>query len=206
MSTQNTTEITAALVKKLRDKTGAGMMDCKKALEESGGDIEAAVTILRKKGQNVAQTRLGRAAREGVVASYIHLGGKVGVLVEVNCETDFVARNDTFREFVKDITLQIAAASPHYISRDQVPESVIQKEREIYAEQIKNKPPHVVEQIVKGKLDKFFSNTCLLEQAFVRNADITVKDYLTQAIAKLGENIVIRRFVRFQVGEELPTD
>jgi elongation factor Ts len=199
------TEITPALVKQLRDKTGAGMMDCKKALQESNGDVEQAVTILRKKGQNVAQSKLARAAKQGVVASYIHLGGKVGVLVEVNCESDFVARNEVFREFVKDITLQIAAGSPHFVSRDQVPANLVDKEKEIYADQIKNKPPQVVEKILGGKLDKFYSTVCLMEQAFVKNPDITIKDYLTQTVAQLGENIIVRRFVRFQVGEDLPS-
>jgi elongation factor Ts len=199
------TEITPDLVKKLRDKTGAGMMDCKRTLQQTGGDIEKAIIELRKKGKHVAESKLARAAKEGVIASYIHLGGKVGVLVEVNCESDFVARNEVFKEFVKDITLQIAAASPRYVSRDQVPAAVIEAEKEIHAAQLKNKPPQMVENILAGKLNKFFSVICLLEQPFIKDTEKTVKDHLTQTIATIGENIVIRRFVRFEVGQELPS-
>ena len=190
------------LVKKLRDETGAGMMDCKKALAEAGGDPEKAKDILRVKGAAKAANRAGRATSQGVVASYIHTGGKVGVLIEVNCETDFVARNDTFREFVKDITLQIAASQPIYVCREEIAPSTLEKEKEIYRQQVPpGKPAAAVEKIVEGKLEKFYSAVCLMEQAFVKNQDITIKDLLTKKIAEIGENIIIRRFVRFQVGE-----
>lgn len=196
--------ITANAVRELREKTGAGMMDCKKALEEAGGDPAKAEEILRKKGAAAASKKASRAAREGVIASYIHMQGKVGVLVEVNCETDFVAKNDVFREFVKDITLHIAAAHPLYVSRDQVPEQLVAAEREIYAAQVTGKPPQIVEKIVDGKMEKFYSTVCLLEQGFVKNPDMTVRELLASKIAELGENIVIRRFTRYMVGEDLP--
>lgn len=200
-------EISPELVKALREQTKVGVMECKKALSEAGGDLEKAIEILRKKGAATATKKASREAKEGIVASYIHLGGKVGVLVEVNCETDFVAKNEGFREFVKDITLQIAAGSPQCVSRDQVPESVLAKEKEILMDQLKadpknaKKPAEILEKIVAGRLDKFFSTACLLEQAFVKNPDQTIKDLLTAKVAEIGENIVIRRFVRFQVGE-----
>jgi elongation factor Ts len=196
-------EVNPALVKQLREKTNAGMMDCKKALVESGGDLNRAEDILRKKGIARASTKASRAAKEGVVASYIHLHGKVGVLVEINCETDFVAKNESFRDFVKDVTLHIAAAHPLYVSRDQVPPESIEREREIYRAQVKGKPENVAEKIVNGKLDKFFGGVCLLDQAFVKNPDQTVKDLVASKIAELGENIVIRRFTRYVVGEEI---
>ncbi|TSA37592.1 MAG: translation elongation factor Ts [Verrucomicrobiaceae bacterium] len=196
-------EISASLVKELREKTNAGMMDCKKALSEANGDLAAAEEILRKKGIASAGKRSSREAKEGTVASYIHLQGKVGVLVEINCETDFVAKNDTFREFVKDVTLHIAAAHPLYVSREQVPDKLIQAEREIYAAQVVGKPANIVDKIVDGKVDKFYSTVCLLEQAFIKNPDITVKDLLTSKIAELGENMIIRRFTRYMVGEDL---
>ncbi|RMG68530.1 MAG: translation elongation factor Ts [Nitrospirae bacterium] len=195
--------ITAEMVKNLREKTGAGMMDCKKALTEAGGDFDKAVELLRKKGLAAAEKKAGRQASEGVIASYIHMD-KIGVMVEVNCETDFVARTDDFKQFVKDIAMHIAAASPRYLKREDIPEEVINKEKEIYKEQIKNKPEHVIEKIVEGKLEKFYSDVCLLDQVFVKDPEgkKKVKDLLTEMIAKLGENIVIRRFVRYQLGEE----
>ena len=196
-------DVSPTLVKQLREKTNAGMMDCKKALVEAGGDLEKAEDILRKKGIAGASKKASRSVKEGVVASYIHLQGKVGVLVEVNCETDFVAKNDIFREFVKDLTLHIAAAHPVYVVRDEVPEAVIEREREIYREQVKGKPANVVEKIVDGKLDKFYGSVCLLDQAFIKDPDKTIKDLVASKIAELGENIVVRRFARFAVGEEL---
>src|SRR5277367_4856773 len=196
-------EVNPTLVKQLRDKTNAGMMDCKKALVESDGDLRKAEDILRKKGIASASKKASRAAKEGVVASYIHLQGKVGVLVEVNCETDFVAKNDNFREFVKDITLHIAAAHPLYVSRDQVPAALIEREKEIYRGQVKGKPAAITEKIVEGKLDKLYSTVCLLDQAFIKNPDVTVHDLLNSKIAELGENMVIRRFTRYMVGEDI---
>ena len=201
-----TTEIDPQLVKQLREKTNAGMMDCKRALQEAGGDLQKAEAILRTKGIASAGKKASRATKEGIVASYIHLQGKVGVLVEVNCETDFVARNENFREFVKDITLHIAAAHPLYVSRADVPGNLIEAEREIYKAQSKGKPENVVEKIVEGKLDKFFSTVCLLEQGFIKNPDQTIGDLAKAKIAELGENIVIRRFVRYLVGEPLPSE
>ena len=196
-------EVNPALVKQLREKTNAGMMDCKRALVESGGDLNRAEDILRKKGIASASKKASRVAKEGVVASYIHLHGKVGVLVEINCETDFVAKNESFRDFVKDVTLHIAAAHPIYVSRDQVPPELIESEREIYRAQVKGKPENVTEKIVNGKLDKFFGSVCLLDQAFIKNPDQTVKELVVAKIAELGENIVIRRFTRYAVGEEV---
>jgi elongation factor Ts len=195
-------EVNPTLVKQLRDKTNAGMMDCKNALVESAGDLSKAEDILRKKGIASASKKASRTAKEGVVASYIHLQGKVGVLVEINCETDFVAKNDIFRDFVKDITLHIAAAHPLYVSREQVPGESVEKEREIYRAQVTGKPANIVEKIVEGKVDKFFSNVCLLDQAFIKNPDQTIKELVSSKIAELGENIVIRRFARYAVGEE----
>jgi len=196
-------EIGPQLVKQLREKTNAGFMDCKRALAESGGDLGKAEAILRMKGIAGATKKASRATKEGIVASYIHLQGKVGVLVEVNCETDFVARNENFREFVKDITLHIAAAHPLYVSRADVPANLIEAEREIYKAQVKGKPGNVMNKIVEGKLDKFFSTVCLLEQAFIKNPDQTIGDLVKSKIAELGENIVIRRFTRYLVGEPL---
>ena len=196
-------EISAQLVKELREKTNAGMMDCKRALAEAKGDLAAAEDVLRKKGIASAGKKSSRVAKEGAVASYIHLQGKVGVLVEINCETDFVAKNDTFRDFVKDVTLHIAAAHPLYVSREQVPEKLILAEREIYAAQVQGKPANILEKIVDGKVEKFFSTVCLLEQPFIKTPDITIKDLLTSKIAELGENMVIRRFTRYMVGEDL---
>src|SRR6266550_4623761 len=199
-------DIDPKLVKQLREKTNAGMMDCKRALAEAEGDLAKAETILRTKGIASAGKKASRVTKEGIVASYIHLQGKVGVLVEVNCETDFVARNENFREFVKDITLHIAAAHPLYVSRADVPGNLIEAEREIYKAQAKGKPDNVVEKMVEGKLDKFFSTVCLLEQAFIKNPDQTIDDLVKSKIAELGENIVIRRFTRYLVGEPLPAD
>ncbi|HUJ08446.1 MAG TPA: translation elongation factor Ts [Verrucomicrobiae bacterium] len=196
-------DIDPKLVKALRDKTGAGMMDCKQALQEAKGDLAEGEKILRKKGISVAGKKAGRAAKEGCIASYIHHGSKLGVLLEINCETDFVARNETFREMVKDITQQIAAANPSYVKREDVPAGIVESEKEIYRAQVKDKPPQAVEKIIAGKLEKFYSTVCLLEQPFVKNTEITIKDHITAKIAQLGENIVIRRFVRWQVGEEL---
>ena len=196
-------EVNPALVKQLREKTSAGMMDCKRALVESGGDLNKAEDILRKKGIASASKKASRSAKEGVVASYIHLQGKVGVLVEINCETDFVAKNESFRDFVKDVTLHIAAAHPLYIGRDQVPQEAVERERDIYRSQVKGKPENVTEKIVDGKLDKFFSSVCLLDQAFIKNPEQTVSELVASKIAELGENIVIRRFTRYVVGEEI---
>ena len=203
---KTTTEIDSQLVKQLREKTNAGFMDCKRALTESGGDLEKAEAILRTKGIVSAGKKASRATKEGIVASYIHLQGKVGVLVEVNCETDFVARNENFRGFVKDITLHIAAAHPLYVSREQVPSKIVEAERAIYEAQVKDKPANVLGKIVEGKLDKFYSAVCLLEQAFIKNPDQTIRELLNAKIAELGENIVIRRFTRYLVGEPLPTE
>jgi elongation factor Ts len=196
-------DVNPALVKQLREKTNAGMMDCKKALVEAGGDLAKAEDLLRKKGIASASKKASRSAREGTVASYIHLQGKVGVLVEVNCETDFVAKNEIFRDFVKDITLHIAAAHPLYVSREQVPVSAVEREREIYREQVKGKPKNVVEKIVDGKLDKYYASVCLLDQPFIKNPDQTIKDLISSKIAELGENIIVRRFTRYVVGEEI---
>lgn len=199
-------DINPQLVKTLREKTNAGMMDCKRALTETGGDLEKAEDLLRKKGIASAGKKASRAAKEGIVAAYIHMQGKVGVLVEVNCETDFVAKNENFREFVKDITLHIAAANPICVSRDEVPADLIAREREIAREQVKGKPENIVEKIVDGKIDKFFSSVALLDQAFIKNPDQTIQDLVKAKIAELGENIVIRRFTRYTVGETIENE
>jgi elongation factor Ts len=201
-----TMEIDPQLVKQLREKTNAGFMDCKRALAESGGDLEKAETVLRTKGIASASKKSSRATKEGIVASYIHLQGKVGVLVEVNCETDFVAKNEGFRAFVKDITLHIAAAQPLYVSRQEVPEKIVEAERAIYTAQVKGKPEAVSAKIVEGKLDKYFSSVCLLEQGFIKNPDQTIKELVAAKIAEIGENIVIRRFARYSVGEPIGTE
>ncbi|MDR1146913.1 MAG: translation elongation factor Ts [Verrucomicrobiales bacterium] len=195
------TPIDSQLVKQLREMTNAGMMECKRALEEAKGNLQEAETILRKKLGLIAGKKAGRDAKEGVIASYIHLGGKVGVLIEVNCETDFVAKNDNFREFVKDITLQIAAAHPLYLSREDVPADLISKEREIAAAQIKGKPENIVQKIVDGKIDKFYSTICLLEQPFIKDQNKTILELLNEKIGEIGENMRIKRFARFAVGE-----
>ncbi len=194
------TPISAQMVNDLRAQTGAGLMDCKRALVETNGNVEEAITLLRKKGAASAAKKADRLAKEGLIESYIHLGGKVGVMIEVNCETDFVARNDEFRSFVKDLCLHIAAASPLYVSRDQVPEADLAAERDIAAAQVAGKPPAAVQKIVEGKLEKFYSTVALLDQPFVKIPEKTVKELITEKIAKTGENIQIRRFVRFQLG------
>lgn len=196
--------ITSEMVKTLREKTQAGMMDCKEALKASDGDMEKAVEYLRKKGLATAQKRAGRTTSQGQVGSYIHAGGKIGVLVEVNCETDFVARTDPFGELVHNLAMHIAAANPICVRREEFPADLLQKEREIYLAQAKEtgKPEKVLEKIVEGKLEKYFKETCLMEQAYVKNPDITIADLLNEKIAQIGESISIRRFVRFQLGEE----
>lgn len=192
--------ITAKMVNDLRTATGAGLMDCKKALTEANGNIEEAATILRKKGAASAAKKADRATKEGLIESYIHVGGKVGVLIEVNCETDFVARNEDFKSFVKDLCLQIAAASPVCVTREEVPEAELAKEREIATAQVQGKPPAAVQKIVEGKLEKYYSTVVLLDQPFVKQPEKTIKEMLTEKISKTGENIQIRRFVRFQLG------
>ncbi len=196
-------DISAAMVKELREKTGAGMMDCKEALTACGADLEKAVDFLRKKGLATAQKRSGRATSQGLVESYIHMGGKIGVMVEINCETDFVAKTDAFKEFVRNIAMHIAAAAPAGISPADVPEAVIAREREIYRAQAleTGKPAQVVDKIIQGKLDKFIKDSCLLNQGYVKNPDITISDYLNEMVGKTGENISVKRFVRFQLGE-----
>lgn len=195
--------ITAAMVKELREKTGAGMMDCKKALQTKDGDLDAAIAHLREKGLSAAAKKAGRIAAEGLVDAYIHMGGRIGVLAEVNCETDFVAKTDEFQGFVKDICMHIAAARPEYVSRDEVPASVIDQEKEIYKSTALNegKPAHIVDKIVEGRLEKYLAEICLLEQPFVKDTDQTIQQLVTEKIAKIGENISIRRFVRFERGE-----
>jgi elongation factor Ts len=194
------TPITAKTVNDLRLQTGAGLLDCKKALVEANGNVEEATTILRKKGAASAAKKADRTTKEGLIESYIHVGGKVGVMIEVNCETDFVARNDGFKAFVRDLCLQIAATSPLYVSREQVPEAEIAKERDIASAQVQGKPPAAAQKIVDGKLEKYFSTICLIDQSFVKIPEKTVKEIITETIAKIGENIQIRRFVRFQLG------
>jgi len=196
-------EVSANMVKELREKTGAGMMDCKKALAETGGDFQRALDYLRQKGLATAAKRAGRVASEGRVGSYIHAGGKIGVMVEVNCETDFVAKTDDFQAFAKDIAMHIAASNPSYIRREEVTADVLEREKEIYRAQARDakKPEKVMEKIVEGKLEKFYGEVCLVEQAFVKDPDITIQDLLNGLIGKLGEKIEIRRFTRYQVGE-----
>lgn len=197
-------EVGAKEVYELRKRTGAGVMDCKKALQEAGGDIEKACDILRKKGIETAAKKQSRVAREGLIGSYVHTDGKIGVLVEVNCETDFVARTEEFQKLVKELTLQIAAQAPRWIAPEDVPEEIKSQEESIYWEQLKesNKPDHVKQKIVEGKMRKFYEENCLLEQEYIRNPDKKIKDLVVEAIAKLGENIVVKRFVRFKLGEE----
>lgn len=195
--------ISAQMVKELRQRSGAGMMDCKKALVETNGDMEAALKYLKEKGLAAAAKKAGRIAAEGLVDAYIHAGGRIGVLVEINCETDFVAKTDEFQEFVKDIAMHIAAANPQYVSREEVPESIINQEKEIFKAAALNegKPEHIVDKIVEGRIDKYLSEICLLEQPFVKDPDLTVQQVLHDKIAKIGENISIRRFTRFERGE-----
>ena len=196
-------EISAALVKQLREKSGAGIMDCKSALKECDGDIEKASDFLRKKGLATAAKRAGRAMSEGVIESYIHMGGKLGVLVEVNCETDFVAKNDDFKEFAKNVAMHIAATGPVGIKEEDVPEEVVIREKDVYRGQALElgKPEKMIEKIVAGKMNKFFKESCLMNQAYVRNPDLTIADLINELIAKIGENITIKRFERFQIGE-----
>jgi elongation factor Ts len=191
------------LVKELREKTGAGILDCQKALQESGDDIEKAIDYLRQKGLAAAQKKSGRETNQGLIHAYIHMGGKIGVLIEVNCETDFVARNEEFKAFVNDLALQVAAAKPSYVKREDIPKEVVDKERAIYEGQAKElgKPPAAWPKIVDGKLEKFYQESCLMEQAFIKDPAVMVKDLLAQKIAKIGENMNIRRFTRYQLGE-----
>ena len=201
-------EVSAAAVKNLREKTGAGMMDCKKALAESGGDLDKAVDYLRQKGLAAATKKASRTASDGAIGAYVHPGGKIGVLVELNCETDFVARTAEFQNLLKDIAMQIAAANPRYIRAEEVPSGHLEKEKEIYRRQAleSGKPEKVVEKIVDGKIDRFYSEVCLLEQSFIKNPDQKVSDILTEAIARLGENIQVKRFSRYQLGEGAPQE
>jgi elongation factor Ts len=196
-------EISAALVKKLRDLTGAGMMECKAALLEAKGDIEEATTILRKRGLAQATKRAGRTTNEGLIGSYIHMGGKIGVMVEINCESDFVARTEDFQSMAREIAMHIAAASPLYVRREDVPPDVLEREREIYRAQMKdqNKPPQVIDKIVEGKLNSYFEQICLMDQPSIRDPKVTIGQMVQQAIAKLGENIAVPRFVRYKLGE-----
>ena len=196
-----TMEISAAMVKKLRDLTGAGMMECKAALTESNGDIDAATTILRKRGLAQATKKAGRSTNEGLVGNYIHMGGKIGVLVEINCESDFVARTDDFQGLAREIAMHIAAASPQYVRREEVPADVLERERGIYRDQVKDKPAQVVDKIVEGKLNSFYEQVCLLDQPSIRDPKQTIGQLIQAAIAKLGENISVARFVRLKVGE-----
>jgi elongation factor Ts len=200
--------IDAKVVKVLREKTGAGMMDCKKALVEAEGNEEKAMDILREKGLAAAAKRSSRTANQGIIDSYIHMGGKIGVLVEVNCETDFVARNDEFKEFVRNLCLQVAATNPAYLKKEDVPQEILDKEKEIIKAQALNegKPEKVIERIVEGRLEKYYRENCLLEQTYVKDEDVSISELLTALIAKIGENIVIRRYCRFEIGEGLESD
>lgn len=197
-------EITAKEVKELRQATGAGVLDCKKALQETDGDMQGATEILRAQGLADASKRAGRATEQGLVDSYIHLGGKIGVLLEINCETDFVARTDEFQELAHNICMQIAAADPDYIDREEIPEEVLEQERRILRQQAdgEGKPPEIVERIIEGRLEKFYSQVCLVDQAYIRDADLTIGELLKEAIASVGENIQLRRFARFAVGQD----
>ena len=194
--------ITSQMVKELRDKTQAGMMDCKKALSETAGDMEKAIDLLRQKGLAVAAKRAGRETKEGVVEAYIHAGGKIGVMVEVGCETDFVAKTDAFKTFARDIAMHIAAVNPVAVSREEVPAEIVQREKDIYINQAleSGKPQQIVEKMVGGKIEKYLAEICLLEQKFVKNPDLTIQDLLNELIAKLGENISVKHFARFQIG------
>ncbi|MFH0985116.1 MAG: translation elongation factor Ts [Candidatus Omnitrophota bacterium] len=193
-------KFSSADLAKLRELTGAGMMDCKNALVEAGGDLKGAQDVIRKKGLDIAKKKSTREAREGQIISYIHAGGKLGVLLEINCETDFVAKNDTFQSFTRDIAMQIAAAHPLYVSPENIPEADLEKEKAIFLEQVKDKPEPVRNKIVEGKLTKRYEDICLLNQKFIKDDSRTVQDIVTEFIAKIGENIIIRRFVRFEVG------
>ena len=194
-------QITAQMINELRGHTGVGLMDCKRALVESNGDFEEAITLLKKKGMATAAKKAGRNASEGTVQSYIHLGGKVGVLIELNCETDFVAKNEEFQNIARGISMHIAASSPLYVSREEVPAELVEKEKDVARSQCEGKPENAIEKIVEGKVDKWFSEICLLEQKFVKNQDQTIQELLNENIAKLGENIIVRRFSRFGLDE-----
>ena len=196
-------EITAKLVKELRDKTGAGMMDCKNALAETKGDLEKATKVLREKGIAKAASKAGRTAKEGAVVSYIHPGDKLGVLIEINCETDFVARTDDFKELAKNIALQVAAANPQVVRREDLDEKTLEEERNIYRTQALNegKPEHIVDKIIQGRIEKYYQEVCLLDQAYIRDQDKTISDVLNETVGKLGENLIIKRFQRFALGE-----
>ena len=195
--------ISAKLVKELRERTGAGIMDCKSALQEANGDMEKAIEILKKKGIAKAAKKAGRSANEGLIGTYIHHGGKIGVLIEVNCETDFVAKTDDFKQLVQELAMQVAAVNLLYVKREDIPEEVLEKEKEIYREQAlqSGKPEKIIDRIVQGKMEKYFQEVCLLEQTYIRDDKKTVKELIDEKIAKLGENIVVRRFVRFEVGK-----
>ncbi|MGI5818203.1 MAG: translation elongation factor Ts [Armatimonadota bacterium] len=196
--------VNAENVKKLREKTGAGFMDCKNALTEAGGDMEKAIDLLRQKGIDVAMAREGRAAEEGIISSYIHAGNQIGVLVDLRCETDFVARTDEFREFGRDIAMQVAAMHPRWVSPEDVPEEALAREREVLTQQAleEGKPEHIVEKMVDGRLQKFYADVCLIKQPFIRDDSVTIEDRLNELVAQTGERVLISRFVRFQVGEE----
>jgi elongation factor Ts len=198
------TTVSPQLVKQLRERTGAGILDCQAALRDSRGDLEQAVRHLREKGMSAAAKKSGRAASDGVIGAYIHSGSKLGVLIEVNCETDFVARTDDFQQLVKSLAMQVAAASPppEYVQREEIPPARLEQEAAVFRAQVKDKPPQLIEQIVKGKLDKFCAEICLLDQQYIKDTTVTVRDLVTQAIAKLGENIAVRRFIRYQLGEQ----
>ena len=196
--------VSAADVKQLREKTGAGMMDCKRALEESGSDIDKAISYLREQGMLAASKKSSREAKEGLIHTYLHQGSRIGAMVEINCETDFVARNDGFQGLARDIAMQVAAAKPLAVDREQISKELIEKEREIYSNQAKNegKPEHIVDRIVDGRIEKYYQENCLLEQPFIRDTDKTIQDLITDAVGTLGENIMVRRFVRFELGVE----
>ncbi len=196
-----TMEISAAMVKKLRDQTGAGMMECKAALTEANGNIEEATTILRKRGLAQATKKAGRTTNEGLIGSYIHMGGKIGVLVEINCESDFVARTEDFQNLAREIAMHVAAASPQFVKREDVPADLLERERAIYRDQVKDKPAQVIDKIVEGKVNSFYEQVCLLDQPSIRDPKMTIGALVQQAVAKMGENISIARFVRFKLGE-----
>jgi elongation factor Ts len=199
-------EISATKVKELREKSGAGMMDCKKALQATDGDPEKALDELRKQGLATAKAKSSRVTKEGAVDAYIHMGGKIGVLVEVGVETDFVSRSEPFKQFTHDLAMHVAAAFPRWVTRDEVPADVVEHEKAIYADQVKGKPENIVEKIVAGKLDKFFAETCLMEQAFIKDPDRTIEQVRTDLVGVIGENVEVRRFARFQLGETAGED
>ncbi len=201
-------EITVSMVKELREETGAGVLDCKKALEISNGDFERAVEHLREKGLDAAAKRAGREAKEGIIESYVHAGSRIGALIELNCETDFVARTDEFRQLAHDLAMQVVAARPRYLSEEDIPAETLEEEKNKYRAQFTDsgKPAHIVDRIIEGKLQKFYEEACLMQQPFIRDGDLTIQDVITQAIAKLGENIVVRRFARFELGEVLSSE